>query len=81
MTNLFQSAFLNGTIEVKIPLLTNPPTIKPTPYSIAVKSSSGYLIASSSFTFTSSLQPFKSGSATLIASSYIVMDSTVTYTL
>lgn len=81
MTNVFQTLFSGGTIEVKIPKLTNPPTVRPTPYIINIKTSSNYAIATSVYTLTAALQAFRSGSATLTASSYKVMDTSVAYTL
>lgn len=66
---------------MKIPLFKNPPTLKPTPYIIIFKSATDYPIASSIHNYQASLQPFKSSSASLTASSYKVMDSVVIYTI
>lgn len=79
VANVFQNTFTSGNIEVRIPQLTNPPTARPTPYTLTIKTSTGFAIATAVFTFTADLQVFKTA-ATLTASSYKVMDTGIIYT-
>lgn len=76
--NLFSS---NGTgsISITLPNFVNPPTLRPITYSMNIKSGTNYMIAASSYTFTASLQALVSNS--ISASSYTVMQSSVTYTM
>jgi hypothetical protein len=66
---------------VKIPSFMNPPTVRPTPFTLTIKSNTNYPIATAIYTYIAALQAFKSGTANLTASSYRVMDTRVTYTL
>lgn len=78
MKTIFSSNF-QGTVVVIIPTFTNPLTVQPSTYLLAVNDQNNYGVMSSSFTFTANTKALISN--TIATSSSTVLATGVTYTL
>lgn len=76
-SNIFSTDF-TGTVMLKISTFVNPYTVQPSTYVLMVQDQNSYLVMSGSYVFSANTKSLISNS--IIASSYRVLDSGVTYT-